>query len=111
MRRFLTIATAITAVVLLAVPAATGRATKTVDVNDDFFSPKKVEIKPDGKVQWNWTGVNEHNVTKVDGPGKFFESETTAQNGVNFSKKFSKKGTYKLICTLHEDMRMKVIVD
>ena len=39
MRRFFTIVAAISAVMMLAVPAATGRATKTVDLKDDFFSP------------------------------------------------------------------------
>jgi plastocyanin len=111
MRRSLMLATSLTAVMVLAVPAATGRATKTVDVGDDFFDPKRVKIKEGDKIAWNWTGTNDHNVTKVKGPGKFFESKTTSAPGVNFTKRFNKDGTYKIICTLHEDMRMKAIVE
>ena len=36
---------------------------------------------------------------------------STEQPGFVFKKKFNKAGTYKLICTVHEDMKMKVNVN
>ena len=40
-----------------------------------------------------------------------FASDTTDAAGVNFTHKFKKAGTYKIICTLHEDMKMKLKVN
>ena len=34
----------------------------------------------------------------------------TDQRGVQFTHKFKKAGTYKLICTIHEKMKMTVNV-
>jgi plastocyanin len=63
------------------------------------------------KVKFNWTGNNSHNVTKKRGPGGGFASPTTSSSGINFTKKFKKAGTYKLICTIHPDtMKMKLEV-
>ena len=50
-------------------------------------------------------------MTKKKGPGGGFASETTDDRGVNFKHKFKKAGTYKLICTVHDGMKMKVKVD
>ena len=49
-------------------------------------------------------------MTKKQGPGGGFASETTRSNGVHYTKKFKKSGTYKLICTVHDEMKMKVEV-
>ena len=49
-------------------------------------------------------------MTKKKGPGGGFASATTDTRGVNFQKKFKKAGTYKLICTVHDGMKMKVQV-
>lgn len=104
-------AIATTAVLALAVvPVAFGRATKTVELGDNFFDPTSLKVKKDARVAFEWTGNEEHNVTKAKGPGPFFESETTSQQGVNFKHRFKKKGAYKLICTLHGEMRMKIEV-
>ena len=49
-------------------------------------------------------------MTKKKGPGGGFASATTDARGVNFQKKFNKAGAYKLICTVHDGMKMKVQV-
>jgi plastocyanin len=111
MRRRATLVASLAAVGILAVSSgAAGKATKTADVGDNFFDPGKLTIKKNDKVSWNWIGAERHNVTKAKGPGKFFESETTDEPGVNFSKKFKKTGKYKFICTLHSEMQMTVKV-
>lgn len=95
--------------ILVASPGALARGGKTVKVGDNFFSPTKLSISDGTKVAFSWVGDNKHNVTKKSGPGGSFASTTTARNGVQFSHKFKKAGTYKLICTIHEGMKMKVV--
>ena len=59
---------------------------------------------------FNWTGSDKHNVTKAKGPGRGFASGSTDADGVNFTHKFKKAGKYKLICTIHDEMRLTVKV-
>jgi plastocyanin len=111
MRRSLAIAGSVALIVaMLVAPGAAGRATKTVDVGDDFFDPGKVTIKKKDRIAFNWIGENEHNVAKSDGPGKFWESDELSGSGVLFKRKFTKPGKYTLICTLHAGMDMRVKV-
>ena len=107
------LAGAIAAVAVLAPgTTASGKAkTATVDVDDDFYTPTKVTVKEDAKVKWNWIADEVHDVTKGSGPGKFFESGPQQGSGVLFSKTFKKPGKYEIICTLHEEMRMKIKVE
>jgi len=91
MRRTLALAGLVGLIVaLLVAPGAAGRATKTVDVADDFFDPTKVTIKKKDKIAFNWVGANEHNIAKSEGPGKFWESDELSGSGVLFTRKFSK---------------------
>jgi plastocyanin len=87
------------------------RGSKTVKVDDDFFSPTSLTVSSGTKVKFNWVGTGKHNVVKKKGPGGAFSSSTTSAQGVNFTHKFSKSGTYKLFCTIHPDMKMKVNVN
>ena len=97
-------------VAAIAVPAADGRGTKTVKVGDDFFSPTTLGVKKGTKVAFKWVGDNKHNIIKKSGPGKDFSSPVTSRDGVQFKHKFKKAGTYKLICTIHDGMKMKIKV-
>ena len=87
------------------------RGSKTVKVDDDFFSPSDLNVSKGTKVKFNWVGNDKHNVVKTSGPGGSFSSPTTASQGVNLKHKFSKSGTYKIICTIHDQMTMKVKVN
>ena len=90
-------------------PAASGKAkTATVDVDDDFFTPIPLTVKEDTKVEWNWVGDEMHDVTKADGPGKFFESGPLEGSGVLYSRTFKKPGKYKIICSLHAEDGMRM---
>lgn len=76
-------------------------ATKKVGVKGLAFSPKTVTVKKGTTVKWSWkTGGVPHNVV-----GKGFKSKTAAT--VSFSKKFSKAGTYRYVCTIHKAQGMK----
>jgi plastocyanin len=90
---------AITALLVSAVLAASAfAATKTVSIGDNFFKPRTVSVKKGTTVKWVWKGKSPHNVTVRSGPTKF---TSRTQTKGTFSKKLSKKGTYKIICTIH----------
>jgi plastocyanin len=114
-RRFLALigvgllALAVTASVTSAAPDK--RGSKTVKVEDDFYSPTSLSVSGGTKVKFNWTGSHKHNVVKKKGPGGSFASSITSADGVQFEHKFSKAGTYKIICTVHPEMKMKINVN
>jgi plastocyanin len=89
---------------------ARARFRKTVRLKDNFFAPSTKSVVRGTTVRFKWTGINAHNVVKASGPGGRFASRTTWRRGVNFAKKFRKTGTYRLICTLHSGMELKLKV-
>ena len=110
-RTFAVVAALGAAGILMVAPGATsGRATKTIDVGDNFFAPKDKKIKKGDKLAFNWVGSEEHDVARAKGPGKFFESGPITGSGVQYSHKFKDAGKYKIICTLHQEMKMNLEV-
>jgi len=112
MRKLLALATVTVAAAVLAVPAFA--ATKSVKIGDNFFVTKAkknstVTAKVGDTVKWNWTGKFPHNVTVKSGPVKF---TSKTQKAGTFSKKITKKGTYKIFCSVHgaalQSMTLKV---
>jgi plastocyanin len=91
---------------VLAIPAFA--ATKTVQVKDDKFVAKKITVAKGTTVKWVWKGDAPHNVSVTKGPAKF---KSTTQTSGTYRKKLTKKGTYTLVCTIHQpDMNMKITV-
>ena len=88
-----------------AVPAFAG--TKTVKVGDNFFSPKPVTVSKGSTVTWKWVGDAPHNVKAVQGPARF--SSAIKRSGT-YSKKLRKRGTYRIVCSIHPGMSMKLTV-
>jgi plastocyanin len=84
-------------------------ATKTVGVKKVgtryHWNPSHLTIQKGDSVRWSWKGSVPHNVT---GPG--FHSKTT--NSLTYSRKFTKAGTYTVVCTIHKALgqRMKITV-
>jgi plastocyanin len=100
MKRFIAPALAIAAAgAVLAVPAFA--KTKTVELKDNFFTPKTMTVKKNTTVKWVWDGKAPHNVTVKSGPIKF---RSSTQTKGTFKKKLTKKGVYKLHCTIHPGM-------
>jgi plastocyanin len=93
----------------IAIPALA--ATKSVEVDDDYFvrdsGVPTVTVKKNDSVRWRWEGKHPHNVTVTSGPVKFHSS--TKKTGT-FTKKVTRKGTYKLVCTIHSGMKMTLKV-
>lgn len=109
-RRVLAVAGAsCTAAVLAAGVSLALGAKKNVFVGDNFFEPAKAKVAKGDSVVFEWIGSEEHELAKSKGPGKFFHSGPIAEG--EFRQRFRERGTYLVICTLHEDMRMKVEVN
>jgi plastocyanin len=90
-----------------AVAVAAGK-TKGVSVKDDKFVAKSITVSAGTTVKWTWKGRAPHNVTVVKGPRKFHSDIKTKGT---FSRKLSKRGTYRLLCTIHApDMKMTIKV-
>src|SRR4051794_4704421 len=92
---------------LVALSATALAATKAVGVKKSGsgykFSTSTVRIHKGDTVRWSWSGSVPHNVS---GPG--FKSKTATK--VTFSRKFTKAGTYKVVCTLHQALGQKMTV-
>ena len=108
----LVLAACAVAVLTFAVLTTTaGARGSTVKVGDDFFSPTEKTVSAGTKVKFNWIGTDKHNVVKKKGPGGDFASGVLKGSGVLYKHKFKKAGTYRIICTIHDDMKMKLHVN
>jgi len=83
----------------LAVPAQAGSSVRTVAVKDDVFGPRTLTIPRGATVRWAWKGHAPHNVTVTKGPVKFRSSTKTSGR---FTRTLTRKGTYTIICTIHQ---------
>jgi plastocyanin len=112
--RKLLVVLATVAVSTSAIAAPALAATKTVKIGDIWFISKAknhgtVKAKVGDTVKWVWAGDMPHNVTVTGGPVKF---KSKTQSKGTFSKKITKAGTYKIVCTVHgakaQSMTLKV---
>lgn len=100
-------ATTLLAAGAVAVPAADSASTRTVKVGDDFFAAKSLTVTRNTTVRWRWVGESAHNVTVDSGPRKF--RSTTKRSG-SFSRKLTRRGTYRIVCTIHFGMKQTIRV-
>ena len=113
-------ARAVTAVVagaalLVSAAPAVAAPKKTVKLGDNYYTPKTLKVKSGTTVTWKWPGFemagDVHDVKLKSGPKhvKKFHSQP-ASSDYSFKRKLKVVGTYKIVCTLHEDMRMTIKV-
>ncbi|MGE3960821.1 MAG: plastocyanin/azurin family copper-binding protein [Dehalococcoidia bacterium] len=98
--------------VLLALAACGGTALEEVepevgvtevDVDDNTFGPRVIQVPPGTEVTWTWSGSDRHNVV-----GEGFKSELVRDG--TFSHTFDQPGWYRYLCTLHAGMNGAVSV-
>ena len=101
---------------LSAAPAVAAKPRgKTIHIGDNFFLPDAVKVKRGATVTWKWPGFDQagdvHDVKLKSGPKgvKKFHSEA-ASTDYSFKRKLKVAGKYKIVCTLHEEMRMTIRV-
>jgi plastocyanin len=95
-----------------AVAAAPQR--KTVTVNDNYFWPAKLTLRRGSAVTWKWPAdeaIDVHDVKLKSAPKgvKRWQSEPAA-SGYRYKRTLRTPGTYKILCTLHEEMTMTIRV-
>jgi plastocyanin len=101
------------ALLLSAAPAQAGK--KTVRIYDNYFLPDSLTVKRGTVVVWRWPGADEagdvHDVKLKSGPkgAKKFHSEAAATD-FSFRRRLKVPGRYRIVCTLHEEMTMKIRV-
>ena len=100
---------------LLSAAPVQGATKKTIKVGDYYYTPTTVAVKRSTTVTWRWPGFEEagdvHDVKLKSGPKgvKRFASEA-ASTDYAFKRKLTVAGTYKIVCTLHHEMRMTIKV-
>jgi plastocyanin len=100
---------------LSAAPAAMAASKKTVKVGDNFYSPKTLTVSKGTTITWKWPSFDQagdvHDVSLKSAPKgvKKFHSDAAATD-YSFKRKLTVAGTYKIVCTLHEEMRMTIRV-
>lgn len=106
-------AVAVLLAALVPAAAAGGAATRKISVGDDYFGPPKVTVAKGTTVKFSWLedNGNSHNVKLQKGPKgvKRFKSADAATD-FTYAKKLTVPGTYKIVCTLHQDMKLTIIV-
>lgn len=73
-----------------------------VEVRDNSFSSRVIEVAAGSEITWTWTGDGDHNVV-----GDGWSSEV--RNEGTFAHRFEQPGTYDYMCTLHGGMDGRVI--
>ena len=103
---------ALAAALVAAAPAAAPKP-RTVKIADNYYAPAKLTVRKDTKVTWRWPDEagDVHDVKLKKGPKgvKKFHSQPAA-SGVTFKRKLTRAGTYRIVCTLHEEMKMTITV-
>ena len=109
------LAAALLAAGVALVCAAPAQAGKTVRIYDNYFLKDDLTVKRGATVTWRWPGFDEagdvHDVKLKSGPKgvKKFHSEAAATD-FEFKRKLKVPGRYRIVCTLHEEMTMKIKV-
>ena len=102
-------------VALLVGAAPAQAAGRTVRIYDNYFLPDSLSVKRGTMIVWRWPGIEEagdvHDVKLKSGPRgvKKFWSEAAATD-YTFRRRLRTPGRYRIVCTLHEDMTMRIRV-
>jgi plastocyanin len=108
MRKLLILPILVLALVVGVSPAAA--KTRNVKVGDDYFvrkgSTPTVTVKKGTTVKWNFRGDDAHNIVG-SGPASF---QSPVKSSGSYKRKMKKKGSYRIICSIHAGMDMKLKV-
>ena len=102
-------------VALLVGAAPAQAASKTVRIYDNYFLRDSLSVKSGTTVVWRWPGADEagdvHDVKLKSAPRgvKKFWSEAAATD-YTFRRRLRTPGRYGFVCTLHEEMTMRIRV-
>ena len=100
------LASAVLASILAAVPAVAA-TTRSVRVDDNVFRPSTMSANRGDTIRFRFVGDRMHNVVVTSGPSRFRSS--TMDSGT-YRRRVTRRGTYRIVCTLHSGMRMTLRV-
>ncbi len=80
-----------------------------VDIINFSFKPATIDVKVGGTVTWKQMDSTGHSVKSVSTPPSWTTSKVLNM-GQTFAHKFTKAGTYKYICGVHNYMMGTVVV-
>jgi plastocyanin len=90
--------------------AAEARKSVAVDIVDIDYEPREVTVAKGGTITWTHAGDLPHTVTKDDGPGPDFSSDTMS-GGDTFEQTFDTAGTIDYVCKIHPQQRGTITVE
>jgi plastocyanin len=109
MRKLLILPILVLAALLVGASPAAAK-TRNVKVGDDYFVRKAgtptVTVKKGTTVKWNFKGNDAHNIVG-SGPASF---QSPVKSSGSYKHKMKKKGSYRVICSIHAGMDMKLKV-
>lgn len=86
--------------------------TVEVTIQDYFYTPSTVVIRPGDKVKWTNKVDNQHTVTSgKDAVADGLWDSKRLNNGQSFSYTFEKPGTYTYFCDPHSVFKMNGVVE
>lgn len=93
--------------------AANRPPAKVVTIHDNFYLPLSLKVKKDTMIKWKWPNDagDLHDVklkTKPKGAKRF--ASDPAAVGYTYKQRLTVPGRYHIICTLHEEMVMDIVV-
>jgi plastocyanin len=109
-RKLVAVVVVLTCLAGLAASAVAG--TKTVDITDFAFGPARMTIRHGTRVTWYWNNTQApHNVTSYKTPSGVHSVHSGTFTGYHtFGHTFRRKGTYRFLCSVHSEMRMRITV-
>lgn len=104
MRKWITLAAASVVAAASIVPGASPAAgvTARVRARDNFFRPRTITVERGTRVRWVNRGSNPHTTTSTKG---LWDKDIPV--GGSASRVFRRRGTFRYICTIHEDLGMR----
>jgi plastocyanin len=96
-----------------AAPSAGAAAIKTVKVADNFYAPKRLTVVKGTTIKWKWSSLNadSHDVYLAERPkGTARFQSAPAATDFTYRRTLRKPGVYKILCTFHEGMNMRITV-
>ncbi len=88
-------------------PLVVNASSMTVEMRDNSFQPKGIQIKPGTTVIWVNKDSTVHNVRQVESK---FLSPDLVQPGEMFTFKFDQAGKYRYQCTYHHPTMNGVVI-
>ena len=91
----------------LGLPATSQAATRSVTVDNFAFSPASLSVRSGTTITWKFRDSTQHNVTVRRGPARFHSKDIRRGS---YSRALTRRGTYKIVCSIHPDMRQTIRV-